>query len=56
MLKLFLLIALFVGLSMLLLCIRIILEKNGRFGSEHIGHSKAMRKRGIHCVHKQFEI
>lgn len=56
MLKLFLLITLFVGLSMLLLCIRIILEKNGRFGSEHIGHSKAMRKKGIHCVHQQYKI
>lgn len=50
MLKLSLILVIFIGFAMLLLCIRILFEKNGKFGSEHIGHSKAMRKRGIHCV------
>lgn len=39
--------------AMLLLCIRILLKKGGRFHSLHIGQSKAMRQRGIHCVQAQ---
>lgn len=31
------------------LSIRIIFEKDGRFGSEDVGASRAMRDRGIHC-------
>lgn len=50
MLKLSLILVIFLGFAMVLLCIRIILEPKGKFGSEHIGQSKAMRKRGIHCV------
>lgn len=50
MLKLFLLVAGFVALAVAFLCIRVILLPHGRFGSKHIGQSKAMRQRGIHCV------
>lgn len=50
MLKLALLTLVFVAISMALLCIRIIFVRGGRFSSTHIGGSKAMRKRGIHCV------
>lgn len=32
------------------LCVKIILKPGSRFGSTHIGDSKAMRDRGIHCV------
>lgn len=50
MLKLALITLGFVGLSVILLCIKVILVPGGKFGSTHIGGSKAMRKRGIHCV------
>lgn len=40
----------FVAAALLLLCIRIILLPGGRFRSFHVGESKEMRKRGIHCV------
>jgi len=39
-----------VAISVILLCIKILLKPNGQFGSQHIGASKAMRERGIHCV------
>jgi len=42
-----------VALAMVGLCIRVLLKKNGRFSSQHIGGSKAMRERGIHCVNTQ---
>ena len=35
---------------MVLLAIKIIIKKKGRFPNTHIGHSAAMRKQGIHCV------
>ena len=50
MLKLALLTLAFVAISLALLSLRIILVRGGRFRSMHIGHSAAMRKRGIHCV------
>lgn len=39
-----------VACAMLLLCVRVLLKKNGRFHSEHLSQSKAMRERGIGCV------
>lgn len=39
-----------VTFSVLFLCIKMILKPGCRFGSTHIGGSKAMRDRGIHCV------
>ncbi len=39
-----------VGISMAFLAIKLIVKKNGRFPNTHIGHSAAMRKRGITCV------
>jgi len=42
-----------VAAAMLLLCVRILLKKGGRFRSQHIGQSKAMRDRGIHCAQAQ---
>ncbi len=41
------------GAAFALLCIRIILKKNGTFLSQHISGSKAMRRRGIHCATSQ---
>lgn len=34
-------------------CVKLIFRKNGRFTSQHIHDSKAMRERGIHCVMDQ---
>ena len=38
-----------VAISMLLLTVNIWL-RGGEFRSQHIGQSKEMRRRGIHCV------
>ena len=35
---------------MILLCVRVILKKNGSFQSQHIHDNAALRKQGIHCV------
>ncbi len=50
MLKLALIILGIVAISVILLCIKMILIPGAKFGSSHIGHSREMRKRGIHCV------
>lgn len=39
-----------VALSVLFLCVKLLLKPGSKFGSTHIGGSKAMRRRGIHCV------
>ncbi len=38
---------------MAFLLIKVLLRRNGRFSSQHIHDSKAMRERGIHCVMDQ---
>lgn len=50
MVKLVLLITLIIAISVAFLCVKVIFRKNGRFASQHIHDSKAMRERGIHCV------
>jgi len=45
-----LLILALVGLAVILLSIRVIVKKNGRFSSQHISQNKRMRERGIHCA------
>lgn len=39
--------------AFILLSIKLILKKNGRFSSIHISDSKAMRERGIGCATSQ---
>ena len=39
-----------VAAAMLLLSVRVIIKKNGRFSSQHIADSKAMRDRAITCA------
>lgn len=39
-----------VGVSMLFLSIKLLLSRKASFPNTHIGHSPAMRKRGITCV------
>lgn len=51
--KTFLLCVALLAAAMLLLSVRVLLKKHGRFRSLHIGQSKAMRDRGIHCVQAQ---
>ena len=34
-------------------CVKLIFQKNGKFSSQHIHDSKAMKERGIHCVMDQ---
>lgn len=48
--KLFILTFAIVGIALILLSIRLLLKRNGEFGSQHIGQSRAMRQRGIHCA------
>lgn len=51
--KLILLSVAFLAVGMLLLSVRILLKRNGRFHSLHIGQSKAMRDKGIRCAQAQ---
>lgn len=41
---------LIIAIAVVLLSVKVIFKKNGRFESQHIHDSKAMRDRGIHCV------
>lgn len=50
MLKLLLLTLGICAVSILLLSVRIILQKGGKFRSLHVSQSPDMRKKGIHCV------
>lgn len=43
----------FIAAAMLLLSVRIILKKNGKFSSQHISENKRMRQDGIHCATSQ---
>ena len=44
---------LIIAIGMALLCINLLLKKDGRFKSFHIHDSADMRERGIHCVMDQ---
>lgn len=41
---------LIIAIAVALLCVKIIMKKNGRFSSQHIHDNPALRKNGIHCV------
>ena len=53
MLKLLILTLAFVAISVMLLCVRILFLKNGRFPNTHVGGNKALRKKGVSCVQTQ---
>ena len=53
MFKIFILCLGLLAVAMALLSINILLKKNGHFRSLHIGQSRAMRERGIHCAQAQ---
>ena len=44
---------LIIAISIVLLAIKIIIKKNGRFPNTHVGGNKEMRRRGIKCVQSQ---
>ena len=41
---------LIIAIAVVLLSVKVLLKKNGRFSSIHIHDSEAMKERGIHCV------
>ena len=43
-------VTLIIAIAMAFLCVKVIFRRGGRFSSQHIHDSEAMRKRGIHCV------
>ena len=51
--KILLISTLIIAIGMAFLLIKVLLRRNGRFSSQHIHDSKAMRERGIHCVMDQ---
>lgn len=44
---------LIIAIAVGFLSIKVVLKKNGRFESQHIHDSQAMKDRGIHCVIEQ---
>lgn len=49
-LKIFIIVAVLVGIAFLGLAITILIKKNGKFPEIHIGRNKAMQDKGIHCA------
>ena len=44
---------LIIAIGMAFLLVKVLLKKDGRFASQHIHDSQAMKERGIHCVMDQ---
>ena len=44
---------LIIAIAIVLLSVKLIFRKNGKFESQHISDSRAMKDRGIHCVMEQ---
>ncbi len=42
-----------IAAALLLLCVRVLIKRNGQFSSEHISENKRMRQDGIHCATSQ---
>lgn len=42
-----------VAIALLLLCVRVLFKKGGKFSSEHISENRRMRQDGIHCATSQ---
>jgi len=42
-----------IAIAVILLCIRVIIKKNGTFSSEHISENKRMKQDSIHCATSQ---
>ncbi len=50
MIETLLLSVLIIAIGMALLCVKVIVKRNGKFPSQHIHDNAAMRRQGIHCV------
>ncbi|WP_033149302.1 hypothetical protein [Prevotella sp. RM4] len=44
---------LIIAICMAFLLVKVLLKRNGKFSSQHIHDSQAMKDRGIHCVMDQ---
>lgn len=53
MVELFAIGTLIIAIALAFLCVKLVFRKDGRFQSQHIHDSEAMRARGIHCVMDQ---
>lgn len=53
MIETLLLTVLIIAIAMALLCVKVLLKKNGRFSSQHVHDNLGLRKQGIHCVMDQ---
>ena len=53
MLKVVIITIIAIAISIVLLAIRIIIQKDGKFSSEHISQNQRMRQDGIHCATSQ---
>ena len=53
--KLILLSIAVIGLSVVLLGVKVLFVKGGRFPNGHIGQSAALRRKGISCAHDDNE-
>lgn len=53
MIETLLLTVLIIAIVMALLCVKVLLKKNGRFSSQHVHDNPGLRKQGIHCVMDQ---
>ena len=51
--KQILIVIIIIAACVALLCVRIILQKNGKFSSEHISQNKRMKQDHIHCATSQ---
>lgn len=50
MIETLLLSVLIIAIGMALLCVKVIVKRNGKFPSQHIHDNEALRQQGIHCV------
>lgn len=53
MIETLLLTVLIIAIAMALLCVKVLLKRNGRFSSQHVHDNPGLRKQGIHCVMDQ---
>lgn len=53
MIETLLLTVLIIAIAMALLCVKVLLKKNGLFSSQHVHDNPGLRKQGIHCVMDQ---
>ena len=49
MIETLLLTVLIIAIAMALLCVKVLLKKNGRFSSQHVHDNPGLRKQGKHC-------